>query len=68
VKSGERVSLSADGSTGAQLAIENADTVNAWFIAPAVTSSETIHIILAVPDRGTPPLTRYQRVIVTVSL
>lgn len=34
--------------------------------APTVTQPETIHIILAVTDNGTPALTRYQRVIVTV--
>ncbi len=34
--------------------------------APNVTIPETLHIILAVTDNGTPALTRYQRVIVTV--
>jgi len=27
----------------------------------------TMHIILAVTDRGSPPLTRYRRVLVTVA-
>jgi hypothetical protein len=31
------------------------------------TPGQTIHLILEVQDSGTPPLTRYQRVIVTVS-
>jgi Protein of unknown function (DUF1593) len=93
-KSGERVSLNAEGSTdpdgdalsyewfhygepgtlllssgrtGAPLTIESANGSSAWFIAPRVTRPETIHIILAVTDRGTPPLTRYQRVVITVS-
>jgi hypothetical protein len=93
VKSGERVNLSAEGSsdpdgnalsyqwlhygepgtlvvsnarTGAPLTIEDADTINAWFVAPRVTKPETMHVILAVTDRGTPPLTRYRRVIITV--
>jgi hypothetical protein len=35
-------------------------------IAPPVTKPETIHFILQVTDKGTPPLTRYKRVIVTV--
>jgi hypothetical protein len=93
VKSGERVTLSGEGSsdpdghpldfdwfhygepgtlllssgrTGAPLQIEDATSVNAWFTAPRVSATETMHIILAVTDRGAPPLTRYQRVIVTV--
>jgi Protein of unknown function (DUF1593) len=59
--------LLSSGRTAAPLAIEGADAIHAWFTAPRVTKPETIHIILAVTDRGTPPLTRYQRVIVTVS-
>jgi len=93
VKSGERIDLSAEGSsdpdghalsyewfhygepgtlllsnarTAAPLKIEDANKVTAWFTAPRVTKPETIHIILAVTGRGTPPLTRYQRVIVTI--
>ncbi|MCW3090531.1 MAG: hypothetical protein JWP81_1600 [Ferruginibacter sp.] len=48
------------------LKIEHEKTAKASFIAPNVTRPETIHIILAVSDNGTPALTRYQRVIVTV--
>ncbi len=58
--------LLQNGRTGAPLAIEGAQTSNAWFAAPKVSSPETIHIVVAITDRGTPPLTRYQRVIVTV--
>jgi hypothetical protein len=47
--------------------IENADKVNAFFIAPKVARPETMHVILTVTDQGAPPLTRYHRVIVTVS-
>jgi hypothetical protein len=36
------------------------------FVAPAVTKRETAHFILEVTDKGIPPLTRYQRVIVTI--
>lgn len=36
------------------------------FVAPKVDSEQTIHFILKVTDKGTPALTRYQRVIVTV--
>jgi len=93
VHSGERVNLSAEGSsdpdgnalsyqwfyygepgslalatsrTGAPLTIEGAAQLKASFTAPKVAKPETMHIILAVTDRGMPPLTRYQRVIVTV--
>jgi len=93
-KTGERVNLSAEGSTdpdgnalsyewfyygepgtlllssartGAPLKIEDANKLNAWFTAPKTTMPATIHIILAVTDQRTPPLTRYQRVIVTVN-
>ncbi len=92
-KSGQRVNLSAEGSTdpdgnplsyqwiyygepstlilssgrtGAPLEIEDGGKSNAWFLAPKVAKPETMHIILAVTDQGKPPLTRYQRVIVTV--
>jgi hypothetical protein len=35
-------------------------------IAPEVTKPETVHFILKVTDKGTPPITRYKRVIVTI--
>jgi len=58
--------------TGQPLKIEDADKSAAWFTAPAAPASRvlrsgTMHIILAVTDRGSPPLTRYQRVLVTVA-
>lgn len=36
------------------------------FEAPPVTSPETVHWIVAVTDRGSPPLTRYRRIVCTV--
>jgi Protein of unknown function (DUF1593) len=42
--------------------IYNVSTV----IAPEVESPQTVHFILKVTDKGTPPLTRYARVIVTI--
>lgn len=46
--------------------IENTEDAQTTFVAPKVSKPETLHIILAVTDDGTPSLTRYQRVIVTV--
>jgi len=34
--------------------------------APEVEKEETIHVILKVTDKGTPALSRYKRIIVTV--
>ena len=48
------------------LMIAEADSPEARFTAPAVTKAETIHLILTVTDHGAPPLSRYQRVVVTV--
>ncbi len=42
---------------------------NIWhvaFVAPKVTQPETAHFILRLTDKGTPALTRYKRVIVTI--
>ncbi len=50
-----------------EVVIENADAAQASFTVPQNAAvGETIHIILEVTDAGTPPLTRYQRVVVTV--
>ncbi|MCB1209418.1 MAG: DUF1593 domain-containing protein [Verrucomicrobiales bacterium] len=58
----------SSGTSGMPLTIENADKAEASFVVPSkrVLRTGTMHIILAVTDHGTPPLTRYQRVIVTV--
>ena len=37
-----------------------------WVVAPKVEKKETAHIILKVTDKGTPQLSRYKRIIVTV--
>lgn len=44
---------------------ENADRFNVT--APKVEKPETLHFILRVTDKGTPALSRYQRIIVTVA-
>ncbi|MDV6329997.1 DUF1593 domain-containing protein [Asticcacaulis sp. 201] len=48
--------------------IASADNIYAvWVVAPKVTEPKTAHFILKVTDKGTPPLTRYKRVIVTIT-
>jgi len=56
-------------TTAESIPIHNANQEEAWFIVPTenVFKKGTIHIILAVTDKGTPPLTRYQRVIIDVN-
>jgi hypothetical protein len=57
----------ATARTGLPINIENADQVNASFVVPGKPGRlGTLHVILAVTDNGTPALTRYQRVIVSV--
>jgi len=36
-------------------------------VAPKVDKAETVHFILRVTDKGSPPLSRYERVIVTIT-
>ena len=59
----------SNARSGQPLKIEDADKPKAWFTVPTsrVLRHGPMHVILAVPDAGTPPLTRYERVIVTVS-
>ncbi len=55
------------GSYIGNIDIQNAGKQNAFFTIPIdAGSSEAIHVICEVTDNGTPPLTRYQRVILTV--
>jgi hypothetical protein len=57
------------GRSGQPLEIKNFDQVRASFVVPAnpmPPGTGTIHVILAVTDHGSPRLTRYQRVIVSV--
>jgi hypothetical protein len=51
---------------GPAVVIEGANRANATITAPRVESAQTVHVVLVVTDSGTPPLTRYQRVILTV--
>ncbi len=52
-----------------EIEIDNSFTETAGFKAPPIPRGKnclTLHIILEVKDNGKPPLTRYQRIIVTV--
>ncbi|HEU4604065.1 MAG TPA: hypothetical protein VFS24_18970, partial [Steroidobacteraceae bacterium] len=42
------------------------NTIHVSFKAPEVSKPETAHIILRVTDKGTPALTRYKRIVVTI--
>jgi hypothetical protein len=55
------------GTARGNVGLRNADRIEAAFTVPAdALPGQTIHLICEVTDRGTPPLTRYRRVIVTV--
>ena len=55
------------GTYPGEVAIEGAGALAASITVPADTKpGETIHVILEATDKGSPQLTRYQRVIVTV--
>lgn len=62
--------VTSSGKTGQPLEIRDANRPKASFTVPAnrvmPPGTGTMHIILAVTDQGTPPLTRYRRVIVNV--
>jgi hypothetical protein len=55
------------GTYKGRVSIKNADCSKATFVVPEnAKSGDTIHMICEVSDNGSPSLTRYQRVIVTV--
>jgi hypothetical protein len=45
--------------------LADADTAKARLTVPADAAGKTIHVVLAARDRGTPPLARYRRIVVT---
>jgi hypothetical protein len=56
------------GTYGNEVAIMNPNAANAEMIVPAdAVAGQTIHIILEATDNGSPSLTRYQRMIITVN-
>lgn len=55
------------GTLETPFGIEADGVISETFVtAPTLSETQTGHIILKVTDRGTPPLTRYARIIVTV--
>lgn len=48
-------------------AVERATSPNAQFTSPQVDSVQTLHIILTVTDDGSPPLARYQHLILSIA-
>jgi hypothetical protein len=56
------------GTYGGTVRIDGAENAaGAWVTAPKVEKPETVHFVLRVTDKGSPPLSRYKRVIVTVT-
>ena len=51
---------------GPAIVIRNASSPRALLATPLVGAGTTVHLVLAVTDEGTPPLTRYQRIILNV--
>jgi len=54
------------GSYGSAISLSGATTAQASFIAPSVTTSATVHVVLEVKDNGSPALTNFRRVVVQV--
>ena len=55
------------GSYHRPIPIQSAENLRAvYVVAPVVEKPETAHFILRVTDKGTPPLSRYKRVVVTI--
>ena len=51
---------------GEPVVIRNSTKSIATVVAPSAAPAEPLHIVLAVTDEGSPPLTRYQRVLIRV--
>jgi len=52
---------------GPAIEIHDTLTPRAWFVAPSVGEARAIHVVLAATDSGSPPLTRYRRLVITVA-
>ncbi len=55
------------GSYSGQVTVEQPDQAESIVRIPNDAAGETIHVILEVTDEGTPPLTRYRRVILKIA-
>ncbi|MFW6256977.1 MAG: nucleoside hydrolase-like domain-containing protein [Bacillota bacterium] len=56
------------GSYDGNVEIKRSDNIDATLFVPSdARSGQTIHIICEVTDNGIPPLTRYQRVVMTIT-
>lgn len=55
------------GTYPEEIKVNGAENVHlAYFTAPKVSKTETAHFILKLTDKGTPALSRYKRVVVTI--
>lgn len=54
------------GSHSGAISLSNATSEQASFVAPSVTNSSTIHVVLEVKDNGSPALTSFRRLVVQV--
>jgi Protein of unknown function (DUF1593) len=54
------------GSLPVKVSFGAENTRDTWVVAPKVDKTGTVHIILRVTDKGSPALSRYRRVIVTI--
>jgi hypothetical protein len=55
------------GTCKAQLTFNTENDIGVVVTAPKVEQTGTAHIILRVTDKGSPPLSRYKRIIVTIT-
>jgi hypothetical protein len=54
------------GSYKKEIKVSPENYPGVWIVAPEVEKKETAHFILKVTDKGTPQLSRYKRIIVTI--
>jgi len=57
---------SEPGSYSGQIVIQNSNNQKAYFMAPNVNDTKTLHVILSVKDNGQPSLVSYSRLIFSI--